>query len=54
MLTRDEIALELKISEAERDFRKHGDRERWEALKELISQRTENAVALLEQNKGLR
>jgi hypothetical protein len=53
MLTREEIALELKIQEAERQFRERGDRERWEALKELVSQRSANAVDLLERQKGL-
>jgi hypothetical protein len=54
MLSPQDIAHELRIREAEREFSKHGDRQRWRRLKDLIQQRSANAVDLLERQKGLR
>jgi hypothetical protein len=53
MLTHQEIAHELRIMQAERQFAKQGDREHWRILKELIQSRSPNAVAEIESRKGL-
>lgn len=54
MLTHQDIAHELRIMQAQRKFAKQGDREHWRILKELIQSRSPNAVAEMEQRKGLR
>lgn len=49
-----ELALELKIRAAEREFAKHGTREKWRILKDLLGQRSPHRVAEMEHQRGLR